>query len=422
MRYLPRTTALSLVASLLLFQGCDSGTSPDDELPADSRVVSSRLIQRVTRAEIGALGIPVTPQYDVDLFQIVYMTPGVDGVETTVSGAVAIPVSALVELPLVSYQHGTEVRRDDVASISGMDVPETLVAVLFATSGYLGVMPDYIGLGVSTVLHPYTHAATLASATVDMLRASRDFAAEKDLKLSGQVFLIGYSEGGSATAAAQRLIESSFSSEFDLVASAPMAGSYDMSGVMVGVMRSDQPFPATYYLPYLMLAYDQIYGLFNSTSDVFVAPYAGQIPGLYDGTHGAGEINSALPAVPVTLLQPDFVAAFDADENHPMRVALRDNDLYDWAPETPTRLYHCTADDTVPFANSQLAFDTFTANGSSSVKLMPLSFGGHVDCAAPALILGKFWFDSFLTSGKTAPSRDEFLRGAERLRQWLARE
>jgi len=304
--------------------------------------------------------------------------------------------------------------------VGGMSVPETLVAVLFATSGYLGVMPDYLGLGVSTDLHPYTHAATLASATGDMIRASRDYAAEKKVTLSGKVFLIGYSEGGSATVAAQKLIESSFPSEFNLVASAPMAGSYDMSGAMVDVMESDSPFPATYYLPYLLLAYDQIYGLFDATSDVFVDPYASQIPGLYDGPHGAGEINDALPSIPITLLQPAYVTAFDADSNHPLRAALRDNDLYDWTPKTPTRIYHCTTDDTVPFSNSQLAFDTFVANGSTSVELVPLAFGSHVECAAPTLILGKFWFDSFLTSGAAAPAVAELPGDSDRYRTWLS--
>ncbi len=401
--------------------GCDSGNSSDGTEPVMStRVVSSRLIQRVSKAEITAFQVPVTPQYDVDLYQIVYKTTGLDGGETTASGAVAIPVASLGNLPLVSYQHGTEVKRDEVASVGGMSVAETLVAVLFATSGYLGVMPDYLGLGVSTDLHPYTHTATLASATVDMLRASRDYAAEKNVTLSGKVFLIGYSEGGSATAATQRLIESSFSTEFNLVASAPMAGSYDMSGVMVDVMESDNPFPATYYLPYLMLAYDEIYGLFDAPSEVFVDPYADQIPGLYDGTHGAGDINNVLPRVPRALLQPAYLAAFDADANHPLRAALQDNDLYDWTPKTPTRIYHCTTDDTIPFSNSQLAFDTFVSNGSTSVELVPLAFGSHVECAAPALILGKFWFDSFLTSGSVPPPVAELPEDSGRYRTWLS--
>jgi hypothetical protein len=39
----------------------------------------------------------------------------------------------------------------------------------------LSAMPDYIGMGGSPGLHPYVHAASEATASIDMIRAAREF-------------------------------------------------------------------------------------------------------------------------------------------------------------------------------------------------------------------------------------------------------
>ncbi len=89
------------------------------------------------------------------------------------------------------------------------------MGILLASIGYIAVLPDYIGYGDSTnELHPYVHAATLASATVDMNRAARKFLAGINRSTNGQFFLTGYSEGGYATLATQRLMQQSLATEF----------------------------------------------------------------------------------------------------------------------------------------------------------------------------------------------------------------
>jgi len=66
-----------------------------------------------------------------------------------------------------------------------------------------------------------------------------------------------------------------------------------------------------------------------------------------------------------------------------------------WAPQTPTRLYHGTADDIVPYEISQKTYELFIANGSepTSVKLVPLTGIGHEYLPAYRLILE--WFNTF---------------------------
>jgi hypothetical protein len=60
---------------------------------------------------------------------------------------------------------------------------------------------------------------------------------------------------------------------------------------------------------------------------------------------------------------------------------------------SPTRLYHCLGDDQVPYANSVVAQDWFDAAGAD-VELVTLIFGDHSECAVPALLGAKTWFDS----------------------------
>ena len=59
------------------------------------------------------------------------------------------------------------------------------------------------------------------------------------------------------------------------------------------------------------------------------------------------------------------------------------NTLLDWTPVTPTYLIHAIADDIVPIANAEVAYNTFIDNGAESVHLieMPVSIGGHEDAA-----------------------------------------
>jgi len=403
---------LFVVIMMLVGLGaCDSQSNnepvnmPPPEDTGAGSIVSSTLVDTVTRQEIAALGIPIVAQFDVEIYRIVYRTVDPAGNQTTASGALIRPKGATDPLPLVSYQHGTVVARDAVTSVGGVAIPEAAIGIAFAATGYLAAMPDYLGLGTSTILHPYVHAASLATAVADMVRAARRFALSEDMTLSDQLFLIGYSEGGYATVAAQRFMESLPSNEFVVTASAPMAGNYDMSGVMADLMLSKASYPEPYYLPYTVLAYDEVYDLYSDPSTAFASPFDTSLPALFDGSHTSTQIDAELPDIPLDILRPDYVDAFKSNTNHPLWKALRENDVYDWSPISPMRMYHCENDDLVPFQNTEVAAAQFTANGSTSVEIVSLDFGGHRACAAPALLLGKIWFDSF-RPGKHAAMPD----------------
>lgn len=337
-------------------------------------------------------GIQVSQPSGVDLYKLIYETIDPQGRPTIGSGVVAVPQIRLKALPLLSYQHGTLLKRSDAPSASRTS--EALVGVAFAASGYVASMPDFLGLGDSPGFHPYHHARSEATATIDLLRATREFCASKAIALNDQLFLCGYSQGGHATMATHQMLQERHAGEFTVTASAPMAGAYDMSGVTAEDFLSGRAMPNPYYFVYLLASYCKLYAS-APLSDLLIEPYATQLPPLLDGNHSSSEVNAVMPRAPMEILQPAYRQALRNDPLHPLRLALRDNDLFLWVPQAPMQMYHCSGDEDVLPANSQVALAAFHAAGATQVRLLDALPGApHGEGAAPSLLAGKVWFDT----------------------------
>lgn len=365
--------------------------------PARGTVLTNVLLKTLTSAEMAALLqqylLPPGTPLGVEARRVVYTTIDPRGQPTIASMLAALPVNPPKAMPIAAYLHGTLTRREDAPSRL---VGEADIGLILASGGYLTVLPDYLGMGDSPGFHPYHHAKTHATASVDALRALRALAADRAPGWNGQLFLTGYSQGGHAAMATQRELESLHADEFTLTASAPCAGAHDLSGTAVEDLLSGRTPPNPYYSAYLIFAYQEIYGLAPSISDLLRPPYDRTLPPLFDGTHGSDALNAALPARPSDILRPEVLEAFRADPNHPIRQALRSNDTHTgWIPRTPTRLYHCQGDQDVLPVHSRVAHNTFTAAGATRIELLdPLPFANHTSCAPMALLATKIWFDS----------------------------
>ena len=394
---------VQVLHSLVLLPGAlfwivflQSGVSIDEE-PEGARgsIIAVEVLEELTKEEIAvhlkAFGVPGRPEYAVSRFRIEYHTIDHLGVPAIASGSVVIPEQFGSALPLLSFQHGTTVAKKRAPSQQQID----LIGMGLGTSGYVTAFPDYLGLGSSSGLHPYVHAQSLSTAVVDFLRAVRVFCNDRGIALNDQLFLMGYSEGGYATLAAHRAIQEEYSSEFTVAASAPMAGPYHLSGVMMETILAGKPYPSPMYLPFTLMAYRQIYPIFDTPDEVFKPEYAVLMDSLFSGELNLHEINKALPEVPLAMLKDDFIHALKTDQHHPVREALAENDLHQWAPEAPVRLIHCKGDDQVDFANAEAALIGFSAHGATQVELVALEYGNHEECAPASILLGKMWFDQF---------------------------
>ena len=349
-------------------------------------------------AELDILGgsdfFDLTVEYGFWLYRIVYETIDKDGNPTEASGIIAYPrvdwpQTANQAFPILSYQHGTVLQKNSVSSVTGLWV----LPALIAGYGYVYIEPDYLGLGISDGLHPYQIKEPYGTDIVDILRATDQFSNESpEFQINSQLFLAGYSEGGYATMAAHQIIERDYSNEFSITASFPMAGAYSMSGVMTDIMLSYTEYGQPFYFPYVLFAYcDSYLSTIGPAEDYLLPEYANSLPPLFDGMHSEDDINSIMPNIPITIMKPEEIDYFTNNQNHPLRVALEQNDLYDWTPQAPIYIIHAEADELVPYDNAIVAYNNFIANGANEIYLEPLppSFGGH-QAAAPFALLGAF--------------------------------
>ncbi len=363
-------------------------------------LVSDSILLNLSKTQVDSLytanGVPAflfPTQYEVNVHRVIYNTLDAKNNPTIASGLVIVPVGDTCPIPLISYQHGTVARKADVFSnLQG----EWIVGVAGAATGYLACMPDYIGLGASPGLHPYQHAQTEANAVIDLLRAAREIADRESLNLSDELFLLGYSQGGHATMAAHREIQENLAGEFTVTASAPLSGAYDMSGTQLDMVASFDPYSQPGYLPYLIFAYQDVYGtLYNDISEIFVSPYDTLLPPFFDGNYSLATVNAVMPSVPRLIIDTAYANAFFSDSLHPAQVALRDNDLYRWVPNAPVRMGYCESDEEVSYLNAIVTRDSMIARGALNIEAYSRSTTlGHFECAQPSILLSKFWFDS----------------------------
>ncbi len=335
------------------------------------------------------IDIGMVPVNDVQVYKIVYETMDWTGAPRQASGALYIPDAETKRgFPLLSSQHGTETKRDHVASVTpliGFD------ALFSASTGYVACSPDYLGMGVSTdVFHPYIHAS-VADAVVDFIRAAKSFCCLNDIKLNEQLFLAGYSEGGYATMATHKTLEEQFPDEFTVTASAPMAGPYDVLGTAEEQL-SKTTFPYPSYFGYVSMAYNTIYG-WGRLNEIFRTPYAERLPDLFDGNHSSSEINATLTTEIDSLFQPQFLSDFKGSGETEVKAAFQENSLLDWTPKAPIHLYHGDADEAVPYANAVKAEQELKARGAE-IELITIPGASHSGGVLPSITGAKQWFDT----------------------------
>ncbi|MCF7922453.1 MAG: lipase family protein [Candidatus Marinimicrobia bacterium] len=392
-----------LMLSLSLFTACEEEKDTPqtcNTIDEAGELIEANFQLSLSPAQIqpylALFGAPLgfTLTYTADAYQIIYKTRDKNGDLIEASGAMFLPQN-VDTLDLVSVQHGTTLKRENTGSVNPLYAMD---AILFAMKGFMAVSPDYIGLGVSEEIHPYLHAELTANAVVDMLRAARIYACENDLDMSDELFLAGYSEGGYATMATHKLIESNYSDEFQLTAVAPMSGPYDLIGSTRNLLsRETYDIPA--FLAYVVVAYNDIYG-WDRLSDIFNEPYAAMLPGLYDGSQEISDVNGQLPTAINALFKTDFTTSFFANQEGAIEQALEDNTLLDWGPIAPVRLFHGTADSTVSIDNTYSVYHSLRENGGTSVDLVTLLGANHTSGFVPSMILAEAWFDSIRTANQ----------------------
>lgn len=351
------------------------------------------------QALANAFGLPsavYVPTHGVDAHRMTYTMPFL-GEEITVSGAVFEPqgLTPECEAPVVVYMHGTVFERDDVPSfLNG----EGQIGYLISALGFTVLMPDYVGLGIDDQhLHPYVHAESEAAAGIQMIDGLFNVGSPAvHGHDADQIFLSGYSQGGHGAMALHREMEQNWP-EYNIMASAPQSGPYDISGTQFPWTFADESYSNPSYLAYVALAWQSVYGnLYGDLGDWFQEPYASQLPGFLNGEMSSAEINAVLPALTEDFAQPGLFEEL-LDPAGAFMAAASDNDVYDWAPAATTRLYYCTEDEQVFYENALVAETWMNNLGANDVTAVDLGAFNHGTCAGFAIFGAALWFRDLAT-------------------------
>jgi len=384
---------------LFISSSCDDSEDTPTP-PANEKLVEATLMYTASASQLKFLAqfagfdLDVDEiKYDADVYKVTYKTTYKDA-EIIASGLVVLPKTS-VEVGMVSFHHGTITDHDDAPSNTTETDPDALLYAALSSSGFITVIPDYLGFGSSSsILHPYYVEEYTATAVIDMLIAAKELSVEENVNFNKRLFLAGYSEGGYVTMATHKGIEEQGLDDFELIASFPAAGAYDIAGMENHLLTLDT-YDDPSYIAYVIRAYELTYDFPDVRSDFFQQPYADRIPGLFDGTKGTTEINSQLTTVLADLLQEELYGNLNSNPEYSyIKDAFIENSLTDWTPTAKMYMYHGDSDVTVPYQNSVDTYDKLIANGTSSSDLTFITLtGDHSSAIQPYIMdfVPKLW-------------------------------
>jgi len=334
---------------------------------------------------------------DVSIYKITYNTTDEHGDPTIASGAMYVPQTDCDTLPLVSYQHGTITVDTEVPSNTYVAGP----AYLYSGNGYITTLPDYLGLGDNPGIHPYMHWESEATASIDLIRAAREFLNETlDKWDNNQLFLTGYSQGGHSTMAVHKYIETNnLQYEFNVVVSSCGSGVFPLYDVQTPMMLEGPSYQRAEFMPFTIASYQLVYGnLYTNYNQYYDPPFDSIIPDwLVSGIHTGAEWAALIPDNFYDFMQDSVVDNIKNNPDHPFNVDLRENDLHNWVPQEPVRMVYCGMDIWVFPENSIMAKDTMNAIGAIDVQALDLDpTADHWGCYTPATTYALEWFDSLM--------------------------
>lgn len=402
---------MKYIFSLLALLFCIESFSvtPDPDAPY---LVSYTLVKSHTKKTINALWkknkvpkIALPVKHEVDIYEIIYRVKWIDGTWRNASGIYYVPKTEK-PVPYFMFGHGTQIQKG--RDISDGD-SQQFICLAHATDGYAAMYPDYYGIGKGEGKHLYQHAWSEAHAFIYMLYAVDELNQKLNVKPSGQLFLTGYSQGGHASLAAHKYLQELNDPRFQVTASSPMSGAYDMTGEQEKYMFQEYPRP--FYLPYLVLSYQEAYKILPTDNiyTAFRAPFDSLFQPFFEHNDNRtlDELNKLMPKIPKDVMSDSLINEYLNNPQFAFKKRLQENNLTDWVPAAPVQLCYCEGDKEVNYKNSLVAYEKMTALGAKNIKLNNLSnYLDHNTCAGFAVLASKYFFDRYKKKGKNPKMKE----------------
>lgn len=397
---------LFLFIFILALTSCkDIFKDDDDPQPKDEYLVSYELEKSYLPVFIESLfdelvdeypelsAIQDKVKYGVMIYSIKYNTT-FKGENVVASGLVCVPIGE-GPFPVMSYQNGTNTLHSQAPSVNP-DRDLYLMLEFAASTGFIISIPDYLGFGASSnMFHPYLHEESTVQSVLDMLRAVDELTANwLETNSNDQLYLTGYSQGGWATMQVQKAIEEQYTDEFNLIASSPSAGPYDLTLVNDYILNQIE-YPMPFFIGYVINSYLNLGLISVAPGKIFQEPYASKVTTIYDGTKSGDEINSELTTTVADLFTQDYLGNYKTDDTYASVIsALENNSIEAWNASTPMMLIHGAADELVPMQVTSNIYQDFLDKGvnESDITFIPLAGKGHAAGIIPAGLASIQWF------------------------------
>lgn len=322
----------------------------------------------------------------IELYKVSYYTKDEENKSILVSGLLALPRNKKIK-GIVSYQHGTNNDRNNAPSKPSQD-EGLAIAAIFAGGGYICLAPDYIGFGVSNEVHTYLHVETTVNAVVDFLKVGSEICSVLTGNEISNLFLVGVSQGGHATAAVHRYIEGHPIKGLNLVASSAIAGAYNLKEISVPYAIDNK---SVYYLGYLANSYCHIYK--KPLSSIISIPYESVVSEVFDGKHSYDQIKKKLPKTADSLYSKEILDDLKLNKSDWFTDRLAENQTFDWKPIAIFRMYYGSNDKDVSPKDAINAFHRMKQLDGNA-QLIGLGNLDHLQSAYSGIPKTRAFFDS----------------------------
>ncbi|MGO2004417.1 lipase family protein [Arthrobacter rhombi] len=329
---------------------------------------------------------------DATVTRMMYKSTDSHGEAMAVTGTVLVPTkkwSGAGERPVIGYAVGTQGLADKCAPSRQMGVGQEYEGPMMTAlleSGYALAITDYEGLGTPGS-HTFMARASQGHALLDGVRAAQDLGV-KGLDVDNPVALMGYSQGGGASAAAAELAPE-YAPEMKLKGAFAGAVPADLSEVADSL-------DSGLYTAFLLFAIDGV-----GTSN-------GLEPESYLNAQGMKEMEAARSEctveaigshafVDTTKLTKSGKKLSDVADEPQFQAALKEQEIgAGRKPEVPVLLSHSLLDDVIPYATGRDLAKRWCAQGvnvSWDATAGPTHIGGYVAAVPQALYFLKSRFD-----------------------------
>jgi len=253
---------------------------------------------------------------------------------------------------------------------------------LLAAKGYIVLMPDYLGFGLTKdSIHPYLNANMAAHASVDMLNAAIPFLYHRNVRISSsQLILCGYSQGAAASLATQRLIETSYS-KYSIRENYVGAGPYSPSDTYDYCIAQDVtniPCAIPMLLQGMLVSENLTYNL----EDFLLPPLRENYNNWINSKlYSINQINTYIGSFRISEILTPLARNKLLYPTNTFYEALKHNKIDAWTPHGRIYMFHSYSDDMVPFINSTIIKDYFESIGFSNIEYDFDEYGTHMEAA-----------------------------------------